>query len=81
MNNSETTQDRSVLAVNGLVTGLLVADQESTGYIKSHSLVIRARGFQSHHKPDDGDRDSSPNVGFYLQPIDAVLRPRRFYCS
>jgi hypothetical protein len=38
-----------------------------------------ARGIQSHHNPDDGDRDSSRNVGFYLQPTDAAVCPRRFY--
>jgi hypothetical protein len=32
-----------------------------------------------HHNPDDGDRDSSRNVGSYLQPIDAAVCPRRFY--
>jgi hypothetical protein len=29
--------------------------------------------------PDDGDGDSSQNVGFYLQPIDAAVCLRRFY--
>jgi hypothetical protein len=34
---------------------------------------------QSHQNPDDGDRDSSRNVGFFLHPIDAAVCPRRFY--
>jgi hypothetical protein len=32
-----------------------------------------------HLNPDDGDRDSSRNVGFYLQPIDVAVCLRRFY--
>jgi hypothetical protein len=32
-----------------------------------------------HHNPDDGDRDSSRNVVFYLQPIDAAVCPRKSY--
>jgi hypothetical protein len=38
-----------------------------------------AWGIQSHHNPDDRDRDSSRNVGFFLQPIDAAVCSRRFY--
>jgi hypothetical protein len=37
------------------------------------------RGIQSHHNPDDGDRDSSRNVGFYLLTSDAVVCLRRFF--
>jgi hypothetical protein len=35
--------------------------------------------FPHHHNPDDGDRDSSRNVGFYLQPIGAAVCPKRLY--
>jgi hypothetical protein len=34
----------------------------------------------NNHNPDDGDRDSSRNVGFYLHPIDAAVCPIRFDC-
>jgi hypothetical protein len=34
------------------------------------------RGNQSRQNLDDGDRDGSRNVGFFLQPIDAAVCPR-----
>jgi hypothetical protein len=39
------------------------------------SFLVAWVGIQSHHNPDDGDRDSSGNVGVYLQPIDAAVCP------
>jgi hypothetical protein len=38
-----------------------------------------AQGIQSHQNPDDGDRDDSRNVSFFLQPTDTAVCLRRFY--
>jgi hypothetical protein len=48
------------------------------------SVGGRNRRFGNHlcpynQNPDNGDRDGSGNVGFFLQPIDAAVCPRRFY--
>jgi hypothetical protein len=50
MNNSEITHDRSVLAVNCSVTGLLVADQESTGQLRRRKRCHDKRERGAPHK-------------------------------
>jgi hypothetical protein len=49
-------------------------------YLPGQIYRGNARGIQSHHNPDDGDRGSSRNIGFYLQPIDVAVCLKRFYC-
>jgi hypothetical protein len=54
MSDREATEDRSVLVVNGLVTGLLMSDQESTGRTEKEKTCYDKQGQVSPHKAQIG---------------------------
>jgi hypothetical protein len=57
----------------------LQEETDVSGTISVPIIRVLMVGPEMVQNPDDGARDGSRNVSFFLQPTNAAVCPRRFY--